>query len=583
MMTSFYKKNGYDVEITIGSYLIDTTNQRKNNGLTGKLTITANEGSSRAAMFSFIPPETTLSLEQFKGKDVNIMLRTPADGWVQVFSGKVDTPSFDFMGRKITLSCSDRRADKIIQLPSGVVANIGTFSSDVFGPSKDAAEELDKRLQTVTSSFDFDAHGGWQLTSWYPKASPDYLFVNADISRNQNPTVEYLVNSKPINTINITVSYDYQRLHQQVIYFHWAGFDNFRFDYYDKGTPTFPTRETVNAAAAGSSNWRITTEGINYTSLWPSAYYNVGTSPSIPIYVYWKLDTNASDLCRGASWTSGIRFAQTIHEVYTINMSTPQAIALDGVVNSTETINITDPYDTSNWENSVMTANTNNNYYVDQNPLANTRNRAIIVAILKARHDLLISQRNVLVTFRTKVLKPLVDLKHTIELNINQAVTNSTAAIHSRGKAFVITHDIDFDTLDAHTVISFKLSRSQGSASDTAYTVPSVSTSPSYIGGTPITIGLATHMGVDPVNTYGADKWTGWICNNTSTHNILWRDILNPISISHYIPVTSRTTYPESFVVDFPPIPDALRLDATYSSNANLTVSIPNNLLVMST
>lgn len=619
-MATFFQKNGYDVEISIGSYLINTSNERLDYGLCDQLTISCATNQSRTAVFSFIPPEDTVELEQFQGEEVNIMIRT-ANGWIQAFFGYVETPSLNFLSRKITLECSDQRANRVIQLPPGVVSSIGTYSEAVFGRSKDASEELEKRLQTVASDFDFDSYGNYQLTPWLPKTIPDFTITSSEVRYIDNPSVAYTNRVKTINTINLTVRYTYQRLHQQAVNFNWPGYDDFLRDWWNNGKPSFPTKETISTCAT-TGDWKVVSpNGVNYVSIWPAQGFasgngfiiwqpnvvdNVykgrtkfagylkdstgnfvtdGGTPAKLVPVYEPvLDANGKqimdivkttiidtshNLCRGASWTSALRFAQSVTEEYTIKLYANQSIAKYGVIDSYEFVDLSDPYEVTKWENSGERALTIQNYYVNQKNNYSSLFQAIGVSLNKARHDILDLHRDVTVTFTTTPTpRPEIDLKHTVDVTINQAAIGSTASIHAKGKVAAVSHHIDFGTLEAFSEITLRLSRAQFSATSDVWSVPLPTEDPSYIG-TPQTINLGTHIAInpDPAVTPGAEKWTGWICNGETTTQT------NTIQ---------RTTFTEGFIVDFPPIPDSLRNEITYYSDSGFNLAIPNDVLEIS-
>lgn len=615
-MTSFYQKNNYDVQITIGTLLLTTLLGKNENGLCDELNISATCGNARTAVFSFIPPENTIDLTLYEGKAVQIMLRTPTDGWQTVFTGIVDTPRINFISRKITLECSDNRQNRIIKLPLGVVSSIGSYSDTVFGVSTDRADELTKRLQTVTADFDFDRFGNYALTSWTPKATADYTLVPSDISREQDPTIDYNASSKSINTINITVNYTYPRLHQQHVNVNWPGYANFISDWFTAGKPSFLSRDTA-ITAANAGNWRVIGD-ITFTALWPAQGFSYGGGVIIwqPNTVeqqtvqrqtnngYLKntdgsfvLDSNgqkvksytpvfdnqnkpvmdvvsstvtdtSSGLCRGANWVAATRFTQTVTEKYTIKLQAPQVIARYGVIDSAETISIQSPYDDSDWESGKEISNTNQNFYINQKPNANKIMESIGVALNKAAASIKALYRNYTFSFRTKLLKPKIDVWNTLDVTVNEAARGATSSIHAKGKVDSLTHYVNFNTLEAYSTVTLKLSRSEGSATDSTWVIPSPAENPGYIYNTLRSITLQTYIAQDPeFGALNAQFQRGWFCNGAI------RDANNN---------TVRTTYPEYLSFDYPQIPDSIRKEITYTSNSVFNIAIPNDTLIVS-
>lgn len=614
MPSAFYTKWGYDVEITVGSYYITTANEAFDYGLTDSLTISAAENTSRTAYFTFIPPTGPIDITAFQGQPVHILIHT-STGIHQVFHGVVDTPKLDFRGRRISLECSDQRSNRIIQLPLGVVSSIGNYSEAVFGKIKDRSEELDKRLQTVAASFDFDSYGNWHLTNWTPKAVADYTITPGMILRNSQPSVNFTARTKTINTYNIAVSYTYQRLHHQTAHFVWSGYQDFLQDWYTQGRPTFPTRDAISGAI-NNADWRLVSNpNTVFTPIWPAQGFNgpggviiwqpneiknqyagrvqnmgyakdgngdfitVGTFPNaklVPIILP-VLDNNgkqimdlvsttitdtSSHLCKGASWTSALRFAQTVTEKYNITITAPQSVAKYGVVDAFEQVNITDPYDTSKWEGSKQIHFVSQPFYINQKTNYTNLITAMQAVIKKAKRDMLALHRDVEVSFRTvnMLLLPQIDLQHTVDVTIDESARDQSLSIHAKGKVYSISHNIDFRTLEAYTTITLRLSRSTGSVTESPLLINQVVEDPSYIGTTR-NISLGTHVGInpDPAVTVGADKWTGWIGNK-------WIN-------------GSKTNYPEEFRVDYPAIPDNVRDQITYESDTTLLINIPNDPL----
>lgn len=615
-MSNFYIENGYDVEITVGSLHLDTSLSAKEYGLCGDLTVVATCGVSSTAAFSFIPPEGPVNLKLFQGKEVHIIVRKN-NVLEQIFFGYVDTPEVNFIERKITLNCTDSRQNRISKLPKSVIQGVGSFSNVVFGTPKDQAEELDRRLTTVASDFDFDRYGNYYLTPWLPKNTPDYVFNSEDISRNETPSIQYSNREKTVNVRNIEINYNYQRLHQQSCTFVWPGYDQFIRDWWRAGKPSFPERNSILSAAT-STDWKISsTDSINFDSLWPAQSFPDGTGtvswqpnditnetkgrtkfagylkdgdgnfvtvgfPARLVPQYEPvLDSNgnqiidvikttvrdtSSHLCKGAAWRSALKFTQNIQEKWTIQLRCPQAINDVGVVDSYETYSLTDPYDTSEWEKSDTIAQVNYNFYSDYITKRDEQHKALQVALNKARHDMLDYHRDVTLSWRFKSIQPQLDLRNTIEVTIDESVIGATASIHAKGRVFSINHYISFKSGEGFTTATLKLSQASGNASNDTWRAPIVNDDSSYIG-VPTQISLSTYAGLDPDTTAGSDKWVGWICNKE-------------IPVANGSP--KRTEFSERFIIDFPAINDSLRDERVIYGDAVYNLVIPNDLLEVS-
>jgi hypothetical protein len=544
-MSAFFDFYGYDLEINVGNLVINTMLKDKQYGLCDKWTMTGTENTSRTCTFTFIPPEQTIDLESFQGEKVQVFVRDSI-GWSQVFDGVVDVPTLDFINRKISLQCSDQRSNKVMNLPYSYIQQIGEYDQSVFGAPLNQTDEFDKRLQTVAASFDFDNYGNPILTPWIPNPSPNFVFTSADILQLANPTITYTNRSKTVNNVELTIKYSYQRLHQQCATFVWTGYGDFINDWYNQGSPSFPARTQVNSAATGS-NWKLINPNAiaQVVPLWPAGGYSgivwqpnqvtpsyvgrtvftgylqtnttppvnvvVGTPPAlVPQYAPVKdangkqimdvvsetiVDTSSA-LCRGAEFTSALRFSQTVVETYNVSIFAPQSIAKYRAVTSNSTISITDAYDTAQWDNSVTVTQVAENFFIDQKAVQAKLISAISCAYAKARHDILQVHRDRTINFRTKILQPRVDLKHTIDFTVEDPLS-STAHIHAIAKASIVTHTIDFKLETAYTDITMALSRSDGFETDSVPAVNLPVQDSSYIGQPP-SIVLGTHLGVDP-------------------------------------------------------------------------------------
>ncbi len=583
---TFLSRNGYDVDVYIGGYAVPKAK------LTGMLSIQRAEGRSASAQFTMLPGAGVQSPETFQGKAIYINL-TDSTGTHRAFTGFIDTPSLDLIEKKITFECSDRRTSQLLAQPQSVVNAIGYFSNEVFGVPKDQADELEKRITTIPSSMDFDNFGNLVVTPWSPKVLPDYTIAGNALYY-ENPNVTYTSRTKTLNTVNLVINYHFQRLHQQIATISWSGYADFLSTWFNVGTPSFPRRDTIESAA-DSSNWKPVT-GVSFTSLWPAGGFgNVqwqpnqvtyeyaarvfptyeGVTPSVDnptglvevdtfvLDIYGKkiydvvgvttVDTS-SMLCRGASWTAGLKFSQNVVYNYNITLVSPQAVTRFGEISDTVTIDYTDPYETALWERDAKLYSSTTNFFMDIKPNFSRFLTAMDVALRKGNTMIAAAHRDVTVNFRHQVWAS-IDLKHTVETTATQ--------VSAIGKVSSINHKIDIGTGEGYTDITLLLSRSFGGDVAENFTVPAPADSASYIGSPP-TIFLGTHNGInpDPTVTPGANKWNGYIGNKTITSTV------------H---ANTRTAYTESFIVDYPPIPDSIRGDRKVTSTSSFNIVIEND------
>lgn len=595
---TFFNRNGYDINIIIDGYEIPRDE------ITGEVTILKEVNKSASARFTWLPPlGTQTQHESWQGKPVYINIITD-DGTFRSFTGYVDLPTLDIIDKKITFDCTDRRNSRILDLSSSTINNVGKYSEIVFGEAKDKLEELDKRLSTVASDFDFDNFGVGRLTPWRPKTTADYTLSGSDIYYDR-PEVSYTNRTSTINRIDITLNYTYQRLHQQVVNVTWSGFQNFCSWYVGSqqngSRAEFPLRETI-LAAAKNAQWQPIGD-INFTDIWPAQGFSCSggsviwqpndvqheykartrranvLQPDLSIIpvetflldrkgnkIYDIAKTTITDkssmLCRSANWKSGIKFAQNIKETYTITMKSPQAITKYGSIRQEDKYDFVDEFDVSVWENKETGIyDSTVNFYVNEKPKYSEFVSAMHVALLKAKTQLQSVHRDVAVNFR-KFIWPQIDLHHTVRTTATQ--------VSCKGKVNNIRHVIDVGTGAASTEVGLKLSRAAATDSESTFAVqmPPIEDS-SYIG-VPSTITLGTHTGKDPdtlAESITAD-WDGWIANAYSYRQFEHQFI-------------QRSNFTNRFIINYPEIPDTLRKEKINTSTFTGNIEIRNDDLTV--
>lgn len=592
---TFLTRNGYDIDIYIDGYAVPK------NQICGNITIHKEENKSGSLQFTLLPGSGIQDPESYQGSAI-IANITDENGNFRSFTGYVDTPTINIIDKKITFDCTDRRDSRILDLSPAFITPIGLYSNDVFGVPKDQADELDKRLSTVPACVDFDNYGNPQYTPWLPKVTPDFTMTGGDIYYDR-PDVTYTNRTKTLNTVNFTVKYHFQRLHQQIIHFTWSGYDEFLRDWYNVGTPSFPMKDTIQNAAF-SGDW-APLNSISYTNLWPAGgfgnvvwqpnqiqneykqrvniiYLPYNPAPGIfsatwpdgkkypletpvldsnnkPIYdiISTTITDTSSMLCRGASFTSGLKFAQNVVYEFDLSVYSPQAINRFGIIQDNFSVDVTDEYDTTLWEkDKKVYASPTQNFYFDQKAGYADLVKAIDCSVRKARTSIQGAHRDASVNFQRRIWAN-IDLVHTVEIDSDQ--------VQCQGKVSSITHTINIESGEGRTAVTLLLSRSNGGDSASSLLVNIPTDDPAYIGS-PTTVALGTHLGLDPdpAVTRGAELWNGYIGNKTTGGGAT-----API----------RTQFSESFIIDYPAIPATLRGDRELSAGSSFIITIPNDFL----
>lgn len=550
--------------------------------------VTRSESGAALMEMTEIPQLGVQDIDSLAGKPITCDVQT-ADGMFRIFTGKVDVPSVDLIEKKITLSCTDNREELINSQLGAVVSTIGYWSPVIFSTPKDVYEQLEQRLTTVPVAVDFDPYGNYTITSKRAKATADFVLTGASPTgvRYREPQVEYTSRAKLTNRITINFQYRFARLHHMEKHFSWTSPLASNWCLFLQGGYTLASRAMIEQAVL-SAGWPVRGE-INYTPVPQSGWYCGGIAwstvslkgTSLP-----KLDSSGNPItdangnqvmetritggvdygptfANGAQWDATTRWAQTVIEEYTLVVQAPQSIAQYGPVDAANQYSSEDTTDTSSWEKYEAYNNPYNqevnSYFIDTATSRSALNGAIVTAVNIAKTTILNLHRDTRVIVN-RFLWPQIDLKHTVE--IDASITNG-GALEARGKVFSIVHTLDCGSGEGITNVTLALSRAQGSAVDSGISIPVIAPD-SVDYGSP-TIVLGNHYGEDPTNH---PEWTGRIGNKFVPSN-------NPLLFN----LSTRTNYPEQFIVDTSSVPDALRMDKTKTGSGTYTVAIPNDLL----
>ena len=591
MPSSFYTRNGYYPRLYIDSQIISDSL------ITETLSITRSENDAAIMELTLRPPSGVQSLSKYQGKDIILTIQT-STGIHRVFTGIIDIDEYDLQQETVTLKCTDDRFN-LIKANSALVNSVGFYSDAVFGTQTDNNRILESRLTTVQASGDFDSDGVWRLTSWTPKATADFTLSSSQVYR-RSPAIERTNRARLVNTVNLSLTYMYQRLHHRERNYSWDN-DLTACEYLTEGY-TVPTREMVYQAAI-QAGWPLRS-GITFTPFYESNSYRCLDNTSNTFGTYSLLGTTnvglaynqrttlsvdgidtavndydsagnpvtksgsrlvagADGLCIGAAWIATTRFSQNMEESYTITVVAPQSVSEYGTQIQYEQFNHNDDFDPSEWEDykfytsepdDAISLEDSSDYYIDKNEDRSTFNTAFDVLINRAKTTILRSHRQNKAKF-SRGIWPELQLHHTVELSTNK--------IEVKGKVSSLKHTIDFMTGEAYTDVELSFYTSTGSQVESSFAIP---TRPSY---TPKAGGgsqrLGNHYGKDPEEDSNSDTWNGYIGNKFITER------------QNYF----KTSYTEAFIVDTPSIDDESRLTKTLTTTQTYNVSIPNNTLTV--
>ena len=262
LVSTHLTRTGWDATLVIGS------SQIPKEQIHGMIDIERTENTAAIMTVTLIPELGTQDFDFYRGKPVTCDIRTER-GTNRVFTGTVDIPEIDVIGKKITLRCTDRRTERINDQLATAVTTIGYFSSIIFPDIDDTADALEQRLSTIPFSVDFDAYGNYNLTAWAVKATADFTLNDSDVFYS-TPRVELTSRSNITNKVSITFQYRYERLHQMDRNFSWTSpiASNICLILQSGYSLTF--RDMIRAAV-DSAGWPLKND-ISFTPIWPSGW-----------------------------------------------------------------------------------------------------------------------------------------------------------------------------------------------------------------------------------------------------------------------------------------------------------------------
>jgi hypothetical protein len=392
-----------------------------------------------------------------------------------LFSGIVDTPDIDFMKYTRVLTANNDRSNAIEKLGKDVVRKIGYWCESVFG---DVANydtlnaELTDRLSTIPASFDFDARGQALLTSWQPKAKPDWVLTSCDC---YNKQISFKLGGATslVNQVEIEVHHQYDRLFHRENYFSYVycGFQtdiDYVLNVSHEGPP--PKYDDVFSAANGSG-WLVgnfRTKGTPPSGWYGTIYFDAADyeyqyeptgdkdangNPIVNVVQVAKTTAKGDLYAMRASWTAMRRWKQAVDEKYPLVISNTPSIQLHGVKKERLSYTIKQDAEKSklakNWGNEKKyfhptgEKQSNGDYTINlDNVIPDEYARAMEVIYQIAYTKILESHRHNELALSIK-FTPQISLDNTVYVDIDRFA--------GKVKVKSYTHKFDFMTLLGET------------------------------------------------------------------------------------------------------------------------------------
>jgi len=291
----------------------------------GDIRIEAEEGSARIADLTYKPdPGATFAIAAWVGKTISIDVANYSTGSAtsiqRLFTGLIDTPTFNLESRTIGLRCTDN-FQNIVEGMSAAAIDVaipsGYASPVIFDPAARGWSRAQDRLSTVPSALDLTPAGALRLTAWTPKITPDLTFTDAHVL-DGSVSVSLSSRNQLTNRVDIDFGYRFPRVKAECY--------PISFSYVSEGSIAnyaatlggwFLQRRAVEAAIKAAGGTLVT---MTYTAL-PGS-----------VIGQWIPGPYDGELCMGFTGTVSFDYAQQIEEQHAITVQAPNSIAAVGTL-----------------------------------------------------------------------------------------------------------------------------------------------------------------------------------------------------------------------------------------------------------
>lgn len=545
--------------------------------ITGEVAISAEENQARTATISFLPASGSYVPEDWIGAAVTINYVSSPDASpvsTRVFTGFVNWPDLDETTGVLTLNCSDLLQEYFEDLTTDAqilsVITGAKLADEVFGERDDGWQRAQDALSTVRAEVHKSRTGAVTVTNWAAKATADFVYTQSGYVH-ETTRVAFNERRSLVNKISLSFEYRYNRHKMRVHSWNWNQGAVF-CDWVDDQFPWHPSTDMFRTAADGAG-WAIVS-GMSFDRFpergnyycgaqlfqWLGAVADIGGT-----YDLTAQEEMNNRLAFGASWAACKRFAQTITETYSIDVSSSGSVALFGEIPGEDSASFDVESDDSGWESSDGTsvpagfsADAIGDYVQDQGDRTGSDN-AVVCLIQHADHKIAGSHRGNYVEWQAPI-EPALDLDHTAQI--------TSPRVTAKGKVVQIGHTMDLSEGRAVTAIKIACSRGGGGAQSSLAAPTPPSTAPTHTAPDSST-GMDWYIG----GTDAAADWSDAAHENESyvSSNIATQTTSNPDKI-----------YPRRVHVVTPEIEDEARDNLEASSSPSYNVSIPDDLLSVS-
>ena len=289
--------------------------------IVGDIRIDAEEDSARVADLTIAPASTSFTVAAWVGKAVTIDIAAMHTGSPtsvsRLFTGIIDTPVLDLVGRRIGLRCTDDLQGVVEAMSTAEIdAAIpgGYYSPAIFDPAARGWSRAQDRLSTVPASLDLTPAGVLRLTDWEAKTTPDLAFTD-DHLLDGSPAISIAGAHQLVNVVDVDFGYRFPRVKAECFSVGYSYVNETTIADFAAALSWFLQRSAVVAAIESAG---ATVESIAYTPL-PSS--GIGS---------WIPSVYDGELCMGFTATCSFDYGQTVEERHAITVSAPNSVSSVG-------------------------------------------------------------------------------------------------------------------------------------------------------------------------------------------------------------------------------------------------------------
>lgn len=557
----------FDILIYIGGELIEFCR------LVGQLRITKAVNVAHTAELTIDAPVGELDLYQYAGKQIEIFYSS-ATKYIKVYRGMVATQKVDIYQKTLALVCTDEKINKIANLSTAEIEQIGYFEKALFDEKLNNVDEFGKRMDSIPFDYYFNESGELILTAWQPEQVADFTIQNCRIT-NDSLAFSVLNLGQITNKINLLFQFQYNRkIQRDLLMSYDNGLSGTRISEFYQFVQTYhmvPCPQ-VNAviSAANGAGWVV--GDFRYSGLPPAAEYHGW---------HWSPSKYADNFAMSASWKASKRWVQSVQEDFKITLKNDSSIAFFDEKAEDLNFALKLPLDEDDtWGQNYQcyfapqgTQASNGDWIIDLSQSARqTYLDAFNYALNVARTKIFYSHCQNEIAFDYYV-KPDATLSDTISVN--------TPYFQGNVKVCEITHIFDKEQITADTKFRAKWFKGFDGDDLVIPARPQVPVSSGFTGQ----VSFGNHItrtysaGTQPSMVIGSSVKPDDYCIAKDGYDNLYGYVMNEFIANQIVAATVGKMSPVKFAVKTPDIEKEMTDGLTVEVENELNIAIPNSTI----